>query len=516
MTTETRPAALRADDPHDRALLELVHPPDWVDPTPRGRYHLVVIGAGTGGLVTAAAAAGLGASVALIERELMGGDCLNVGCVPSKALLRAARGWAEARTGPPRFGADDARARAGGPPTAADFTAAMSRLRRLRARLAPIDSAARFRDLGVDVFLGQARFADPDTIEVGGKRLTFRRAVIASGGRAALPDVPGLADVAPLTNETVFALAERPAHLLVLGGGPIGCELAQAFARLGSAVTLVEGGPRLLPRDDPDAAAAVLRALQRDGVEVLLGARVARASRDADGARVLHLQGGGERALRGDQLLVAAGRAPNVEGLGLEAAGVRYTAKGVEVDDHLRTSNARVYAVGDVCSPLKFTHAADFQARLVVQNTLFPGRARVSQLVVPWATYTSPEVAQVGLTAEAAQAAGTAVDVVTVPFHDVDRAILDDEEDGFVRVVLARGSDRILGATVVAAHAGELISEVTLAMTNGLGLGAIGKTIHPYPTQAEAFRKAADQWRRGKLTPLVRALFRAWFRATAG
>jgi pyruvate/2-oxoglutarate dehydrogenase complex dihydrolipoamide dehydrogenase (E3) component len=328
MTTDTRPAALRADDPHDRALLAQVHPPDWVDPTPRGRYHLVVIGAGTAGLVTAAAAAGLGASVALIERELMGGDCLNVGCVPSKALLRAARGWAEARTAPPRFGADDAQARAAQAPTEADFAAAMSRLRRLRARLAPIDSAARFRELGVDVFLGQARFADPDTIEVNGKRLTFRRAVIASGGRASLPDVPGLADVDCLTNETVFALSERPARMLVLGGGPIGCELAQAFSRLGSAVTLVEGGPRLLPRDDPDAAAAVLRALRRDGVEVLLGAKVARASREADGARVLHLQEvGGERAIRGDQLLVAAGRAPNVEGMGLEAAGVRYTAR---------------------------------------------------------------------------------------------------------------------------------------------------------------------------------------------
>jgi pyruvate/2-oxoglutarate dehydrogenase complex dihydrolipoamide dehydrogenase (E3) component len=249
-------------------------------------------------------------------------------------------------------------------------------------------------------------------------------------------------------------------------------------------------------------------------VTVLLGATVLRAERAASGARVLHVReaGGGERAIEGDELLVAAGRAPNVEGLGLDTAGVRHTKDGVTVDDRLRTSNPRVYAVGDVCSPLKLTHAADFQARAVVQNALFFGRVRASRMVVPWATYTSPEVAQVGLTADAAHAAGTPVDVVTVPFHDVDRAILDDAEDGFVRVVLARGSDRILGVTVVAEHAGDLIAEATLAMTHGLGLSKIGSTIHPYPTQAEAFRKAADQWRRGKLTPRVRALFRGWFR----
>lgn len=504
-------AALRPDDASDQALLAHVHPPDWPQPTPRDRYHLVVVGAGTGGLVTAAAAAGLGASVALVERGLMGGDCLNVGCVPSKALIRAARAWHDARTTPARFGAADAD---GPTPTADDFEAALARLRRLRARIAPVDGAPRFRDLGVDVFLGQARFVDGETIEVDGRRLRFRRAVIATGGRAALPPVPGLADVGCLTNETVFALRARPARLTVLGGGAIGCELAQAFARLGSAVTLVEGTPRLLPRDDADAAAAVARALARDGVDVLTSAQVVRASRSATGARVLHLRtaDGAERAIEGDELLVAAGRAPNVEGLGLDAAGVRHTREGVTVDDRLRTSNPRVYAVGDVCSPLKLTHAADFQARAVVQNALFFGRVKASRMVVPWATYTSPEVAQVGLTADAAREAGTAVDVVTVPFHDVDRAILDDEEDGFVRVVLARGTDRILGVTVVAEHAGELIAEATLAMTSGLGLSAIGRTMHPYPTQAEAFRKAADQWRRGKLTPRVRGLFRAWFR----
>ena len=513
-TSPDVPAALLADDPHDRALLAQVHPADWVNPTPRDRYHLVVIGAGTGGLVTAAAAAGLGATVALVERELMGGDCLNVGCVPSKALIRAARAWHAAGSTAREFGDPTDAADRGARPTEADFVAAMDRLRRLRARLSPVDGAARFRDLGVDVFLGQGQFADANTVTVGAHRLSFRRAVIATGARAALPDVPGLADVGCLTNETIFALTSRPAHLLVLGGGPVGCEMAQAFARLGSAVTLVAKGPRLLTHDDPDAAAAVARALVRDGVEVVLEATVVRASRGADGARVLHVRaaGGAERAIAGDQLLVAAGRAPNVDGMGLDVANVAHTRAGVTVDDRLRTSNPRIYAVGDVCSTLKFTHLADFQARTVVQNALFYGRAKASALVVPWATYTSPEVAQVGLTVEAAQAAGKAADVVTVPFHDVDRAILDGAEDGFVRVVLAKGTDRILGVTVVAEHAGELIGEATLAMTAGLGLGAIGKTIHPYPTQAEAFRKAADVWRRGKLTSRVKALFRIWFR----
>ena len=501
---------LLPDDAADQRLVSHVHPAAWRNPTPAGRYHLVVVGAGTGGLVTAAAAAGLGARVALVERSLMGGDCLNVGCVPSKSVIRAARAWADARDAAERFAGP--RAEGDG-----DFAAVMERLRRVRAGLAPVDGAPRFQSLGVDVFLGDARFVAPDAVEVdaagGGARLSFRRAVIAAGARATVPDVPGLRASAYYTNETIFSLTRRPAHLVVMGAGPIGCELAQAFARLGTRVTLLDRGERLLARDDAEAAAIVERAMVRDGVTVRHGAEVTRV--DARGAEsTVHVrEGGRETTLDADALLVAIGRTPNVDGLGLDVAGVAHDPKrGVTVDDRLRTSNPRVYAVGDVCSPLKFTHAADFQARLVVQNALFFGRGRASALVTPWVTYTSPEIAQVGLTQEDAAAQQVAVDAVTVPFAEVDRAVIDDETEGFCRILLARGTDRIVGATLVGAHAGETIGEVTLAITNKLGLSAIGRTMHPYPTQSEALRKAADAWRRRKLTPRVKGLFDRYFR----
>ncbi|HEX5631738.1 MAG TPA: FAD-dependent oxidoreductase, partial [Gemmatimonadales bacterium] len=331
-------------DADNRRLVGEVHPPDWLNPVPAARYHLVVVGAGTGGLVTAAIAAGLGARVALVERRFMGGDCLVTGCVPSKALLRSARAWTEARSASRRFGA---------PPTTGegDFAAVMGRLRRLRADLAPADGAARFRDLGVDVFLGEDRFTALDALEVEGATLRFARAVVATGARPSAPPIPGLADVGYRTSETIFELESSPSRLAVVGGGPIGCELAQAFARLGSAVTLLEAGPRLLPRDDARAATIVRDALERDGVRVRLGADVGRVWR-ADGAIRLEIAGAGE-PLAVDEILVATGRAPNVEGLGLDAAGVRTGPDGVVVDDRLRTSNPRIFAVGDVCTGLR-------------------------------------------------------------------------------------------------------------------------------------------------------------------
>jgi pyruvate/2-oxoglutarate dehydrogenase complex dihydrolipoamide dehydrogenase (E3) component len=503
--------ALRADDPHDARTRALVHPADWTNPAPVARYHLVVVGAGTGGLVTAAAAAGLGARVALVERALMGGDCLTVGCVPSKSVIRAARAWREAQEAETRFG---------GPVATGDgdFATAMRRLRAVRAHLAPVDSAARFATLGVDVFLGAARFVGEDTVAVegpaGAARLRFRRAVIAAGARATIPDVPGLADAPFFTNETIFSLDRRPEHLVVAGAGAIGCELAQAFARLGTRVTLLDRGARLLARETPEASAVVETALAHDGVAVWHDSALARVAARDDGRCTLTVtRAGATDTLETDALLVAVGRTPNVEGLGLDAAGVRHdAAHGVLVDDRLRTSNRRVYAVGDVCSPHKYTHAADFQARLVVQNALFFGRGRASALVVPRVTYTSPEVAHVGRTEAEAVADGIAVDVVHVPMADVDRAQIDDETAGFCRVLVARGTDRIVGATLVGAHAGETIAEVALAMTARVGLAAIGRTMHPYPTQAEVLRKAADQWRRRKLTPRVRRLFDAYFR----
>ncbi|MFQ5877454.1 MAG: mercuric reductase [Acidobacteriota bacterium] len=501
-----RPETLiRPLDEHNLRHLRNVHPPDHVNPRPRDRYHLVVIGAGTGGLVTAAAAASLGARVALIEKHLMGGDCLNVGCVPSKGIIRAARAWHEVAGAATTFGAPPA---AG----AGDFGAAMRRMRRLRADLSPVDSVKRFREMGVDVFLGEGRFADPGTVAIGAARLSFRRAVIATGARPTLPPIPGLPEAEPLTNETIFWLEELPARLVVLGAGPIGCEMSQAFARFGSRVTLLNRGPRILSREDRDAAAIVERAMVRDGVDLRLGLRILSVERRAD-ERVVHYERDGRReSVAGDRLLVAAGRAPNVEGLGLEAAGVRHGPGGVGVDDRLRTTNPKVYAVGDVCSRHRFTHAADAHARLVVQNALFFGRGRVSALVMPWCTFTSPEIAHVGMYERDALAAGYAVETITWSIEHLDRAVLDGADEGLVRVHLKKGTDRILGATLVAEHAGDMIGELALAITAGVGLGKIGRTIHPYPTQGEATRKVADAWRRTKLTPTVRKVFDIFFR----
>jgi pyruvate/2-oxoglutarate dehydrogenase complex dihydrolipoamide dehydrogenase (E3) component len=488
------------DDAHNRALVAAVHPPDWANPEPAPRYHLVVVGAGTAGLVSAAGAAGLGARVALVERHLLGGDCLNVGCVPSKALLRAARAAAEARR------AGDFGVRVGG--VEVDFAAVMERMRRLRAGIAPHDSAQRFRGLGVDVFLGDGRFTGPDTLQVNGKALRFRRAIIATGARAAVPPVPGLAEAGFLTNETVFGLTELPRRLAVIGGGPIGVELAQAFARFGGVVHLIGRDTRLLPRDDPQASALVARALERDGVHLRLGHSPTRVEHDGADKRLV-LDDGSE--VRADVILVAAGRAANVEGLGLEAAGVKY-GKSVEVDDKLRTSNRRIYAAGDVCSRYQFTHAADALARVAIQNALFPGRGRrAGALVIPWCTYCEPEVAHVGLTEKAAAEQGVAIDTFTQPLRRVDRAVLDGDDEGFVTVHVRQGTDRVVGATIVSAHAGETIGEVALLMNQRLGLRALADTIHPYPTEAEALRQIGDAYNRTRLTPFVKRLLRWWF-----
>jgi pyruvate/2-oxoglutarate dehydrogenase complex dihydrolipoamide dehydrogenase (E3) component len=442
--------------------------------------------------------------VALVERDLLGGDCLNVGCVPSKAILRAARAAAAARTAG-RFGV-----RTGD--VAVDFPALMERMRRLRSELSGHDSATRFRGLGVDVYLGGGRFTGPDTIEVAGRTLRFRRAVVATGARAARPDIPGLEDIGYLNNETVFNLTELPRRLAVVGAGPIGCELAQAFARFGGEVVLIGKQPTLLPREDADAAELVKKAMEGDGVKLLLGVQTVRAEKSGV-EKVIHLADG--REVRGDEVLVGVGRAPNVEDLGLEAAGVEYDPqKGVSVDDRLGTSNPRVFAAGDVCSRYQFTHMADAAARIVIQNALFHGNAKASGLVVPWCTYTEPEVAHVGLYEREAKEKGVEVETFVQEMRGVDRAVLDGDADGFVKVHVRKGTDHIVGATIVAAHAGEMISEMTLAMVAGCGLRTLGRTIHPYPTQAEALRKVADAYNKTRLTPFVKGLFRRWFRWT--
>jgi pyruvate/2-oxoglutarate dehydrogenase complex dihydrolipoamide dehydrogenase (E3) component len=493
-------------DIYNRTLVARLHPPAWTNPTPPGRYNLVVVGAGTAGLVTAAGAAGLGARVALVEKHLLGGDCLNVGCVPSKALIRAARAYADVRDAE-GYGIEV-------PPGArADFEAVMERMRRLRASLSPHDSAQRFRELGVDVYLGEGRFLGPDSLEVEGKTLRFQKGCIATGARAAAPPIPGLAEAGYLTNETVFTLTRLPPRLAVIGAGPIGCELSQTFARFGSQVTLYHSGPRILPRDDAAFTVRVEKSFQADGLRMVFNSRVTGVERVPTGKRILHSGPGGAEGTEVDEILVGVGRAPNVEGLGLEPAGVEYDRReGVKVDDRLRTSNPRIYAAGDVCFPQKFTHTADALARIVIQNALFLGRARASRLVIPWCTYTDPELAHVGLYPEEARKRGFSVRIFSQEFAEVDRAILDGEPEGLAQVYVEEGSDRILGATVVARHAGEMVSEIGVAMAGKLGLKAISAAIHPYPTQAEVWKKIADAYQRTRLKPWLKTLLGWWLR----
>ena len=492
-------------DEHNLKLIENVHPTRWTNPDPAGRYHLVVVGAGTAGLIAASFAAGAGGRVALVEQHLMGGDCLIVGCVPSKAIIRSSRVFAELR---------DAASLGWRVPEGAeaDFPAVMARMRRVRAQISPNDSASRYRDQkGVDVFLGPGRFTASDTLEVEGKTLRFKKAVIATGARATYPPIAGLADVGFLTNETVFNLTERPRRLAVIGAGPIGSELAQAFCRLGSEVTLLEMADHILVREDPDAAAIVQASMIRDGVNLVVKCGVQRVER-TDAGKVIHFTCGGERSVVVDEILVGAGRAPNVEGLNLEAAGVTYDRHGVQVNDSLQTSNPRIYGAGDVCMAWKFTHAAEEAARVAVQNALLPGRRKLSVLTMPWCTYTDPEIAHVGMYEHEARQRGIDVDTFTHPWRDVDRAITDGEEDGFVKIHVKKGTDQILGATIVARHAGETISELTLAMVGKVGLKTLARVIHPYPTQADALRRAAFAYSVTRVTPLVKKLLGLWMK----
>lgn len=489
-------------DEHNRELASHVRPQDWINPEPKGKYHLVVVGGGTAGLVTAAGAAAFGARVALVERHMLGGDCLNVGCVPSKAMLSAARVWhtvfhGDAFGAPPHIGAGD-------------FAKAMERMRRLRARIAPHDSAARFTELGVDVYFGRGRFVSRNALEVKGARLEFRRAVIASGGRPDALPVPGLEEAGYLTNESVFSLTTLPRRLAVVGGGSIGCELAQAFSRFGSQVTVLDILPRLLPRDDAEAAELVAEALRREGVRLELGAALERVETGSGGKTLLFRRDDALHQVSADAILLAVGRRANVEGMGLQEAGVEFTPKGIKIDERFRTSNSRIFACGDVASSWQLTHAADAQARAVLSHALFRGLGgkKADQLIYPWCTFTSPEVAHVGLFPEEARAQGLDVTTLRVEMSQVDRALLEGEDEGFLKVHLAGKSDRVLGATLVAAGAGDLIAPLCLAVTQRIGLRRIADTVHPYPTQAEVVRKAADAYNRSRLTPLARRLAR--------
>ena len=496
------PIRVEPMDKFNSELVANVHPDGWTNQTPAARYNLVVIGAGTAGLVTAAGAAGLGAKVALVEKHLLGGDCLSVGCVPSKCLIRSSRVVAELREAG-RFGVT---APAG---VEADFPAVMERMRRLRADISRNDSARRFSDVGVDVFLGEGRFSGSDTVDVEGVELRFKKAVLATGARAYEPAVEGLAEAGFLTNETVFSLTERPRRLAVIGGGPLGCELAQAFHRLGSQVVILHSHSHLLNREDADAAEILQNTLIREGIRLIFSCKLKRVAVDG-GDKVLHVESGDGNGdtVRVDEILVGAGRVPNVDGLNLEAVGVEYDArKGVKVNDRLQTTNPRIYAAGDICLKYKFTHTADATARIVIQNALFFRRKKASALTIPWCTYTDPEIAHVGMYERDAQARGIEVDTFTRRLSDVDRAIADGEEDGFVKIHVKKGTDKILGATIVARHAGEMISEISVAMAGNVGLGKLSNVIHPYPTQAEAIRQLGDEFNRTRLTPFVKNIF---------
>ena len=492
-------------DRYNQNLLQNVHPDDWQNPKPDGKYNMVVIGAGTAGLVTAAGTAGLGGKTALIERRLMGGDCLNVGCVPSKALIRAAKMVADVRDAG-KFGVmvPDG--------VTVDFPAVMERMRRLRAGISHHDSAKRFKDLGVDVYMGSAKFTGTDTIEVEGQTLKFARACIASGTKPLELPIPGLTEAGFLTNETVFSLIELPKRLGVIGAGPIGCELAQSFARFGSEVVLIESMHGIMPREDRRAAEIVEKSMARDGVKLRCCGKNLEIRKQTDGIHLLVDSHGEHYKEVVDKILLGAGRTPVVDGLNLEAAGVDYDKNGVRVNERLQTTNKRIYAAGDICFPYKFTHTADATARIVIQNALFFGHAKASALTIPWCTYTDPELAHVGLYPREAEQKGIAVDTVTIDMNTVDRAILESDDDGFLEVYVKKGTDKILGATMVAGHAGEMISEITIAMVAGAGLGTIAKTIHPYPTRAEAIKKAGDAYSRTRLTPRVQKIFKILLR----
>ena len=469
----------------DRRWRELVFPQNYQNPEPRRRYHLVVVGAGPAGLITSIAAAGLGARVALVERQAMGGDCLNVGCIPSKSLIEFTRRNREA-----------------------SFDEAFAWLRRVRREIAHHDSVERYRGQGVDVFLGSARFLDDASLQVKEHRLVARRFVIATGARAAFPPIPGLADSDPLTNESFFDLTERPRRLAILGAGPVGCELAQAMARLDIEVHLFEMADRVLPGTTAQASAVLARALESDGVTLHVGAQVSRVTIDG-GHPTLHCA---DAAIAADRVLVAAGRRANVEDLNLDRVGVELRGGLIAVDDKLRTTNKKIFAAGDVCSRLQLTHHADAHARIAVQNALFAPTASTRKLVVPHCTYTDPEVAGIGTTETELEQQGIPFDRYRVEFSELDRGKTEGDRDGFVDVITTKGRDTILGATLVGHDAGEQIAPLCLAMSNGLGLGALGKAVLPYPTRAEYLRRLADRYNRTRLTRTAQGLMKTWFR----
>jgi pyruvate/2-oxoglutarate dehydrogenase complex dihydrolipoamide dehydrogenase (E3) component len=491
-------------DEYNKILVKNAHPADWQNPVPDGRYNLLVIGGGSAGLVAAVGAVGLGGKVALVEKHLLGGDCLVAGCVPSKTILRSAKAIGEIRR------AAELGVHVAGQ-VEVDFAAVMARMRRIRADISFHDSAKRFSDLGIDLYLGDGQFTEKNTFVVDGQPIEFSRAIIATGSRAAEIPIPGLTEAGYITNEGVFELTELPRRLAVIGAGPIGVEIAQAFARFGSQVTVFDLLPIIGGLRDPEGIALVRGALEADGVQFYLESKTEKIE-GIGGEKVITFHHNGQsQTLAVDEILLAAGRQPNVAGLNLEAAGVAFSKKGVTVNDRLQTTNPDIFGAGDVAISAMFTHTADASARIVLQNAFFFGRKKYSDLIIPWTVYTDPEIAHVGLFDYEAEERGIPATTFSTKIQDTDRGRTDGD-DGFVKIYVKKGSDKILGATIIGRHAGEMISEITMAMMAGKGLGMLSQTIHPYPTQAEAIKKTADTWNRTRLTPFVARVFKTWLR----
>lgn len=480
----------RATSGDDDTYLRRVRPDYWTNPPPRKKYDLAILGAGPAGLAAAESAARLGFSVAIIERGQLGGTSLNAGSVPSKALIRTASVGSMMRDAQ-AFGAPCP------PEPVMAFGDVMARMRRIRTRVSEYHSAHKLTQLGVDVFFEAGRFANADTLLVGNTPLHFRKALVATGAHSKLPGIKGLEEAGYRTSATIFEMTALPKRLAVIGGGPLGCEMAQAFCRLGSRVTIVQDDPKFLPREERDAAEILSRSMARDGVEIRLNTKVVSARRESGDKIMTTVNNEIVSDIPADEILLSVGRIPNVGELGLEAAGIRYDADlGVEVDDFLCSTNVNVYAAGDSCLPLKFTNAAQSSARIAVRNALLQAQDRNSGVVIPWCTYCDPEIAHIGLHVWEARQQSIPIKSFTVMMHDVDRAITDGKDVGFVKIHVAEKSDRILGATIVASQASEMINEMAVIMSAGIGMKALATIAHSYPAQSEAIMLAAQAWQR--------------------
>ncbi len=503
----SEPNVLHPQDDHNRKLRDHVHPASWSIKPSDEIYDMVSIGAGTAGLVSSGGAAMLGAKSALIERHLMGGDCLVTGCVPSKTLIMSAHVAHQARKAS-QFGVKVDNVQV-------DFPAVMERLRRVRADMSHHDGAERLKGMGVDVLFGTAKFTGAKTLDLDGKEVRFRRAMICTGGRPFVPDIPGLRENC-LSSENFFELTELPKRFLVLGGGPIGCELAQTMQRLGAQVTMLIRGGTLMAKDDPDAGAIVQGVFQEEGLNLRFKTNLKQVERTQDGLRCSIEADGKAADEMFDAILVAAGRRPNVENLGLEEAGVEFDKRGVTVNKLHQTSNSSIFAAGDICSPFQFTHAAYAQAEFATLNALmpFPYRLNARDRVMSWVTYTDPEVAHAGPSWSEIEKMKSDIDTYELPIKDNDRAQTESESLGFCRLHCKKGTDRLIAGTIVGENAGEMIAELSLAITNKMKLRHIQQSVHAYPTRAEIIRNTATEWKITTLTPSMKSAVGLWFKVS--